>query len=164
MDLLNPEIGLFFWSLLAFLIVLFLLKKFAWKPILSALNEREKGIADAISAAERMRQEMGMIQAENEKLLAQAREERTQIIKEARDMQDKMLNEARERARTEADKILADANDQIQRQKMAALTDVKNQIGRLSVEVAEKILRQQLATADAQNKLMAELTEDIRLN
>lgn len=164
MDLLNPEIGLFFWSLLAFLIVLFLLKKFAWKPILSALNEREKGIADAISAAERMRQEMGMIQAENEKLLAQAREERTQIIKEARDMQDKMLNEARERARTDADKILADANDQIQRQKMAALTDVKNQIGRLSVEVAEKILRQQLATPDAQNKLMAELTEDIRLN
>lgn len=164
MDLLNPEIGLFFWSLLAFLLVLFLLKKFAWKPILAALHEREKGIADAISSAERMRQEMGLIQAENEKLLAQAREERTQIIKEAREMQDKMIGEARDRARTEADKILADANEQIQRQKMAALTDVKNQIGKLSVEVAEKILRQQLATAEAQNKLMVELTEDIRLN
>lgn len=164
MDLLNPEIGLFFWSLLAFLLVLFLLKKFAWKPILSALDEREKGIADAIASADRMRQEMGMIQAENEKLLATAREERTQIIKEARDMQDKMINDARDRARTEADKILADASDQIQRQKMAAMTDVKNQIGKLSIEVAEKILRQQLAGADAQNKLMSELTEDIRLN
>lgn len=164
MDLLNPEIGLFFWSLLAFLIVLFLLKKFAWKPILSALDEREKGIADAIASAERMRQEMGLIHAENEKLLAKAREERTQIIKEAREMQDKMIGEARDRARMEADKILADANDQIHRQKMAALTDVKNQIGKLSVEVAEKILRQQLTGVDAQNKLMAELTEDIRLN
>lgn len=164
MDLLTPEFGLFFWTLLAFLTVFFILKKFAWKPILTALGEREKGIADSISAAERVKSEMGQLRSENEALMIQAREERTLMLKEAKEMKDRIVNEAKDQAKTEANKILADAQQQIQQQKMAALTEVKNEIGNLAVEVAEKILRKQLADAGNQNSYMNMLTEDIKMN
>ncbi len=164
MDLLTPELGLFVWTLLAFLIVFFILRKAAWKPILKALGERERGIADSISQAQRVRAEMSQLQAQNETLLQQAREERQVMLREAKEAGEKLVAEARDRAKTEGDKMIADARAQIEQQKMAALTDVKNQIGLLSVEVAEKILRQKLSTADAQNAYNEVLAGDVRLN
>jgi len=164
MDLLTPELGLFFWTLLAFIFVFLILKKFAWKPILKMLGEREKGIADSISAAERIKGEMSQMQSENEKLMAQAREERAIMLTEAKQIKDKIVNEAKEQAKTEANKIIADAQVQIQQSKMAALTEVKNEIGTLAIEVAEKILRQQLSTVDGQASYMNMLSGDIKLN
>lgn len=164
MDLLTPDLGLFFWTLIAFLAVFFILRKFAWKPILTALNERETGIADSIAAAERVKKEMSLMQNENEKLMQQAREERSAMLKEAKDLKDRIVNEAKDQAKAEANKIILDAQQQIQQQKMAALTEVKNEIGNLAVEVAEKVLRKQLATADTQNDYAKMLAEDIKLN
>jgi len=164
MDLLTPEFGLFFWTLLAFLTVFFILRKFAWKPILNMLGEREKGIADSIATAERVRAEMSQLKSENEKLLAQAREERTQMLKEAKEAKDRIISEAKDQAKSEANKIIVDAQHQIQQQKMAALTEVKNEIGSLALGVAEKILRKQLSAADGQESYMKMLAEDIKLN
>jgi len=164
MDLLTPELGLFFWTLVAFLAVLFILRKFAWKPILASLGEREKGIADSIATAERVKGEMSQLKSENEKLLAQAREERTMMLKEAKEMKDKIVGDAKEQAKEEANKIIIDAQQQIQQQKMAALTEVKNEIGTLALEVAEKILRKQLSASEGQEAYMNMLAENIKLN
>lgn len=164
MELLTPELGLFIWTLVAFLIVLFVLRKFAWKPILNSLGEREKGIADSIATADNLKKEMSQMKAENEIVMAQAREERTQMLKEAKEMKDRIVNEAKDQAKAEANKIIIDAQQQIQQQKMAALTEVKNEIGTLAVEVAEKILRKSLATAEAQDSYVNMLAEDIKLN
>lgn len=164
MELLTPELGLFVWTLVAFLVVLFILKKFAWKPILNALNERETGIAASIAAADRVRKEMAQMQSENEKLMMQAREERTAMLKEAKETRDRIVNEAKDAAKAEANKIIADAQQQIQSQKMAALTEVKNEIGQLAVEVAEKVLRRQLATSEAQSAYADLLAEEVKLN
>lgn len=164
MDLLTPELGLFVWTLVAFLAVFFILKKFAWKPILTTLGEREKGIADSIAAADRVKSEMSQLKSENEKLMAQAREERNVMLKEAKEMKDRIINEAKDQAKAEANKILTDANLQIQQQKMAAMAEVKNEIGALAVNVAEKILRKQLSTADGQEAYTNMLTQDVKLN
>jgi F-type H+-transporting ATPase subunit b len=164
MDLLTPEFGLFFWTLLAFLTVFFILRKFAWKPILNMLGEREKGIADSIATAERVRAEMSQLQSENEKLLMQAREERTLMLKEAKETKDRIIGEAKDQAKAEANKIIIDAQHQIEQQKNAALTAVKNEIGNLAIEVAERVLRKQLNAADGQEAYMKMLAEDIKLN
>jgi F-type H+-transporting ATPase subunit b len=164
MDLLTPELGLFFWTLIAFLAVFFILKKFAWKPIINSLGEREKGIADSIATAERVKSEMSQLQAENEKLLVQAREERTAMLKEAKEMKDRIVNDAKEQAKTEANKIIVDAQQQIIQQKNAALTEVKNEIGNLAIEVAGRILRKQLSAAEGQEAYLKMLAEDIKLN
>jgi F-type H+-transporting ATPase subunit b len=164
MDLLTPELGLFFWTLIAFLAVFFILRKFAWAPILSSLGEREKGIAESIATAERVRAEMSQLQSENEKLLMQAREERTAMLKEAKETRDKIVGEAKDMAKIEANKIIIDAQHQIQQQKMAALTQVKNEIGTLAISVAEQILRKQLNAADGQEAYMNMLAKDIQLN
>ena len=164
MDLLTPELGLFFWTLIAFVCVFLILKKFAWKPILQSLGEREKGIADSISSAERVKGEMSQLKSENEKLMAQAREERTQMLKEAKEIKDKMIGEAKEQAKVEANKIISEAQVQITQQKNAAMAEVKNEIGTLAVEVAEKILRKQLNSADGQESYMSMLAKDIKLN
>jgi F-type H+-transporting ATPase subunit b len=164
MDLLIPDLGLFFWTLIAFLVVLFILKKFAWGPIVKMLHERESGIADSIAAAEKVKEEMKQMQAQNETLLAQAREERTQMLKEAKETKDKIVNEAKEQAKVEANKIMEDTRHQIERQKNAAMTEVKNEIGNLAVEVAEKILRKQLAGQEAQQGFVKMLADEIKLN
>ena len=109
MDLLTPELGLFFWTLIAFLSVFFILRKFAWKPILSSLGEREKGIAESIATAEKVKMEMSQLKSDNEKLMAQAREERTAMMNEAKQIKDKIVNDAKEQAKTEANKIIIDA-------------------------------------------------------
>jgi F-type H+-transporting ATPase subunit b len=164
MDLLTPDLGLFIWNLVAFILLFFILKKTAWKPILKSLNEREKGIADSLATAEKVKAEMLQLKGENEALLAKAREERAQLLKEARDTRDKIVNEAREQAKLEAGKIIADAQTAIEQQKMAALTEVKNQVGNLVVEVAEKILRRELADKSQQESYIRQLTNEAKLN
>ena len=164
MDLLLPDLGLFVWTLIAFFAVFLILRKFAWGPILKSLGEREKGIADSIASADRIKNEMAQMQSENEKVMMQAREERSAMLKEAKDAKDRIIAEAKEQAKVEANKIFADTQQQIQQQKMAALTEVKNQIGTLAVEVAEKILRQKLSTTEAQTNYADLLTQEIKLN
>ncbi len=164
MDLLTPGFGLFFWTLIAFLSVFFVLKKFAWKPILNTLNERETGIAESIAAAEKLKKEMGQLQAENEKIMAEARAERAAMLKEAKETRDSIINKAKDDTKLIADRMIAEAQQQIQQQKMAALTEVKNEIGKLAVEVAEKVIRKQLATADSQNDYAKMLAEEIKMN
>jgi len=164
MDLLIPSFGLIFWTLLAFLIVVFLLKKFAWKPILTSLNEREKSISDSLATAERVKAEMAQLQSDNEALLAKAREERAALLKDARDTKDKIIAEAKEAAKVEAGKIMTDARAAIETQKMAALTDIKNQVGTLVVEVSEKILRRQLDNKSEQENYIKQLAGELKLN
>jgi F-type H+-transporting ATPase subunit b len=164
MDLLTPSFGLFFWTALAFLTVLFLLKKFAWKPILDALNERESHIADSIASAEKVRNEMASMKSEHEVLLNQAREERTNLMREAKETSDKIINQAKESAKEEANKILTEARQQIDFQKNAAMVDIKNQVGTLVIEVAEKVLRKELANKNEQQDYIKKLAEEIKLN
>ena len=164
MELLTPSFGLIFWTLLAFLIMFFILRKFAWKPILSSLDAREKGIADSLETADRVRAEMAQLKSENEELLAKAREERAAMLKEARDIKDKIVNDAKEQAKTEASKIMSETQQAIEQQKMAAMTDVKNQVGKMVIEVAEKILRKELGNKEAQEAHIKDLVEEVNLN
>lgn len=164
MELLLPGLGLVFWTFLAFLIVFFILKKFAWKPILQSLKERETGIATSIASAEAMKHEMAAMKSENEAVLAQARDERAKMIKEAKEASDKMIAEAKEKARTEFDRIVSEAQVAIIQQKNAALTDVKNQVGNLVIEVAEKVLRRELSNKAVQENYIKELAEGVKLN
>ncbi len=164
MQLLTPAFGLIIWTLLAFLIVFFILKKFAWKPILNSMNQREKGIADSLATAEKIKLEMSQMKSENEALLVKAREERVQMLKEAKETKDKIIDEAKEQAKVETNKIIADAQSVINQQKMAALTDLKNQVGTLVVEVSEKILRRELSNRQEQEKYIKQLAENVKLN
>ncbi len=164
MELLQPGLGLLVWTLIAFLIVFFILKKFAWKPLLAALKERETGIADAISSAEKVKLEMASLKNENEALMNQAREERAVMVKEAKLASDKMVAEAKDKAKAEYDRIIADAQQAINQQKNAALTDVKNQVGALVIEVSEKILRRELANKAEQESYIKQLAETVKFN
>jgi F-type H+-transporting ATPase subunit b len=164
MKLLLPEFGLLIWTLLAFLVVFFILGKFAWPAIVKGLKEREAGIADSLATAERVRAEMAQLKSENEALLLQAREERATMLREARDTKDKIINEAKEQAKAAAEKIILDAQSTIDRNRMAALIQVKNEIGILVVEITEKILRRELDNKTAQEKYIMQLAEEVKLN
>jgi F-type H+-transporting ATPase subunit b len=164
MQLLTPSLGLLFWTLLAFLIVLFVLRKFAWRPILNSLNKREQGIAESLQSAERVRLEMTQLKAENEALLAKAREERGAMLKEARETKDRIIAESKEQAKVEYSKIVAEAQQAIEAQKMAAITDVKNQVGKLVIEVTEKVLRRELSNPAAQEEHIKEMVQGVKLN
>ena len=164
MELLLPKLGLIVWTLLAFAIVFFILKKFAWKPILKSLKDRETNISNSILSAERVREEMSQLKSENEALLAKAREERGIMLREAKETKDKIINDAKEQAKVEMNKIIADAQTAINLQKMAAITDLKNQIGNLVIEVSEKILRRELSNKQEQEKYIKELAETVKLN
>lgn len=162
--LIKPEIGLVVWTTLSFLLLLFVLAKYAWKPILGAIRKREQTINDSLATAERVKAEMAQLQSENEALLAKAREERALMLKEARDTKDRIINEAKEQAKVEANKIVLDAQAAIQAQKMAAITDVKNQVGTLVIEVAEKVLRRELGNKGEQETFIKQLTNEVKLN
>ena len=164
MNLLTPEFGLLIWTLLAFLVVFFVLGKFAWPAIMKGLKQREQGIADSLAMAERVRAEMAQMKSENEAILAKAREERSQMLKEARETKDKIVNEAKEQAKVEANKIIMEAQAAIDIQKMAALTDVKNQIGKLVIEVTEKVLRKELSNKEAQEAHIKDLVSEVNLS
>jgi F-type H+-transporting ATPase subunit b len=162
MDLLLPGIGLLVWTLVAFLLVFFILKKFAWKIIIQSLNDREKGIADSLETAQKVKAEMTQLKSENEALMVQAREERTKLLKEAKETKDKLISEAKEQAKIEAAKVIADANAAIQTQKMAALTDVKNQIGNMVIEISEKVIRKQLENKAEQEKYIQQMAGELQ--
>jgi F-type H+-transporting ATPase subunit b len=164
MNLLEPIFGLLFWTALSFLIVFFILKKFAWPAIINGLKQREQGIADSLATAEKVKAEMAQLKSENEALLAQAREERAQMLKEARATKEKIINEAKDHAKSEANKIITDAQAAIETQKMAAITDVKNQIGNLVIEVSEKILRRELNNKSEQENYIKQLANEVKLN
>jgi F-type H+-transporting ATPase subunit b len=164
MDLLLPKLGLIVWTFLAFLIVFYILKKFAWKPILQSLKDRETNIANSLATAEKVKLEMTQLKSDNEALLIKAREERAAMIKDAKDIADKMVGDAKEKAKNEYDRILSDAQSAIQQQKMAAITDLKNQVGNLVIEVSEKILRRELNNKTEQEKYIKELAEEVKLN
>lgn len=159
-----PDYGLVVWSTLAFSIVLFVLSKFAWKPIMKSIREREDSIDESLAMAERVKSEMAQLKNENEVLLAKAREERAQLLKEARETKDKIINEAKEQAKVEANKIITDAQLAITQQKMAAITEVKNQVGNLVIEVSEKVLRRELANKGDQEAYINNLAKEIKLN
>ena len=164
MELLTPSPGLLVWTLLAFLIVFYILKKFAWTAIIKGLNEREKNIAASISSAEKIKLEMAQLKNDNEAFLIQAREERALLLKEAKETKDKLIADAREEAKAQAAKIVADAQLTINHQKMAAITDLKNQIGNLVIEVSEKILRRELNGKAEQESFIRQLAEESKLN
>jgi F-type H+-transporting ATPase subunit b len=164
MQLLTPSLGLIVWTLLAFLVVFFILAKFAWPAIINGLREREKTIADSLASAENIKAEMSKMKSENEALLVQAREERAGMLKDAKNTADKMVADAKEKAKAEYDKILADAQAAINQQKNAVLTDLKNQVGSLIIEVAEKVLRQELNDKAKQENYIKQLTDEVKLN
>jgi len=164
MDLLKPNFGLLIWTLLAFIIVLFILGKYAWPAIVKGLKQREQSIADSLSTAEKIKAEMAMMKSENEVLLAKAREERAQMMKEAREIKDKIISEAKDQAKLDANKIILEAQAAINTQKMAALTEVKNQVGKLVIEVSEKVLRRELGNKEAQEAHIKGLVEEVKLN
>jgi F-type H+-transporting ATPase subunit b len=164
MQLLTPEFGLLIWTLLAFLIVFFILRKMAWPAIIKGLRDREQSIAGSLATAEKVKAEMAQLKSENEALLAKAREERALMLKEAKDTKDRIINEAKDQAKTEANKIMADALAAIENQKMAALTDVKNQVGKLVIEVSEKVLRRELGNKTEQEGYIKQLAGEVKLN
>ncbi|MFN8249374.1 MAG: F0F1 ATP synthase subunit B [Ferruginibacter sp.] len=164
MDLLLPHLGLIVWTVLAFLVVLFILKKYAWGAILKGLNEREANIANSIATADKVKAEMAQLKSENEALLVAAREERAAMLKEAKDIKDKMINDAKDEAKVQAAKIITDAQASIQNQKMAALTDIKNEVGKMVIEISEKILRKELSNKADQEGYIKKLADDIKLN
>jgi len=161
MELLQPGLGLIIWNLIGFLIVLYVLGKFAWKPILKSLKEREHGIADALSTAEKVKTEMAHLKSENEALLAKAREERATMLREAKDAGDKMVADAKEKAKAEYDRIIADAQSAIDQQKNAAIIDVKNMIGKMVIEVTEKVIRKELVNQKEHEDYIRKLAEDL---
>ena len=159
-----PDIGLVFWNTVAFLGLLVVLGKFAWKPMLKAISDREKGIEDSLAKADKMKADLTAMQNENEALLAKAREERATLIKEAKEASEKMIAEAKDKAKSEYERIVADAQVAINQQKNAALTEVKNQVGSLVVEVAEKVLRRELTNKAEQETYIKQLAEGVKLN
>ena len=164
MELIKPEFGLIFWTGLSFLILLFVLKKFAWKPILNSVNTREKSILDALASAEAAKKEMENLTADNEKLLKEARIERDGMLKEAREMKTKMISDAKEDAKAEADKMIVNAQAAIQSEKKAAVAEIKNQVASLSIEIAEKVMKNELGNKGEQLKLVETMLGDATLN
>jgi F-type H+-transporting ATPase subunit b len=163
-SLITPGIGLIFWTSVVFILLVGILGKFAWKPILSAIKTREQSITEALASAENAKAEMKELQAGNEKILAEARAERDALLKDARDTKDSIINEAKSKAKSEADRILASAREQITNEKNAAITELKNQVATLSIEIAEKILRSELSSDDKQKALVNTLMKDVNLN
>ena len=163
MELITPHIGLLFWMLLIFTCVVLILKKFAWKPILSALKERERSIENALQTAEKAKTEIAKLNADNEALLAKSRHERELIMKEAQQLKEKILSDAREKAQEEAQKLVSSARESIENEKKAAIEEIKVQIATLSVLMAEKIIKQSLDT-NKQEEYVKSLLQDIKHN
>jgi len=158
------EFGLFFWQVLIFVGLIFLLKKFAWKPILDAVNDREQGIKDALLSAENARQEMQNLQADNQRILNEARAERDAMLKEAREMKDKMIADSKNEAQAQGQKMIEQAKAAIESEKNAAMAELKSQVSTLSLSIAEKLLKEELSNKEAQTKLVEKMLGDVKLN
>jgi F-type H+-transporting ATPase subunit b len=158
------SVGLFFWQLVIFVSLLFLLRKFAWKPILNAVEERETKITDALDLAEKTKQEMTQLKAQNEELIKQARQERDEILKAARETGDQIINDARSKSAADVEKMKSDAMAFIAIERQKAITEIKNQVASLSLDVAEKLVRQDLSNDARQKELADKLVADAKLN
>ena len=154
MELVTPAIGLIFWTTVVFTLLVLLLKKFAWKPILSAVDERNKSIKDSLAQAEKARSEMSELTANNEKIIAQAKVDRDIILKEARDIKNEIISDAKDKANKEAEKLVSTAKEQILNEKMKAITELKNHVADLSIEMAEKILNSELSDVAKQKEII----------
>jgi len=164
MDLVTPGIGLIFWTGIIFAVLLFVLTKFAWKPINKMINARSQSIEDALNQAEKAREEMKQLQAGNEKIMAEARLERDKIMREAKELKDQIISEAKSEAHKEVEKLKKSAALEIETHKAAAIEEMKNQVLDLSVLVAEKVLRRELKTKADNEKLVDELLKDVKFN
>lgn len=158
------SMGLFVWQTVLFVTLIFLLKKYAWGPILSSIEDREQGIKDALDSAQNARQEMETLSADNQKILQEAKIERDSILKEAREMKESIISEAKSAASTEADKVIESARKQIQTEKLAAITELKNQVANLSIDIAEKVLKSELADKQKQKEFVEAALNDADLN
>ncbi|MBA4154655.1 F0F1 ATP synthase subunit B [Flavobacterium sp.] len=158
------SLGLFVWMLVIFIGLIFLMRKFAWKPILDAVNEREEGIRNALLSAENAKKEMLNLQSSNEKLVAEARAERDAMMKEAREIKEKMINDAKSEAQAQGEKMIAQAKAAIESEKNAAMAELKNQVSTLSIEIAEKVLKSELSNKESQTKLVEKMLGDAKLN
>jgi ATP synthase, F0 subunit b len=163
-DIGNPSIGLVFWTLIAFLLLLILLRKFAWKPIMQAIGDREKSIEDALTAAEKAKEEMARLTNENEQLLKAARAERDVILKEAKELKDQIVADAKLQAQAEGAKLIDQARKEIDDQKKRALAEVKSQVSSLSLDIARKVLQKEFEDKGKQEALVADLLKDVKLN
>jgi len=156
--------GLIIWTTIIFTLLLIVLKKFAWKPILNAVDERNKSIEEALKAADKAKEEMALLNADNERILQEARVERDTLLKEAREIKNSIINEAKEQANTEAEKILTSTKEQISNEKMKALTELKNQVAELSIEMTEKVLKSELSDAVKQKEFISKSLKESELN
>ncbi|MEY4432591.1 MAG: hypothetical protein RLZZ44_721 [Bacteroidota bacterium] len=156
--------GLFIWQVVIFVGLIFLLKKFAWKPILDAVNEREQGIKNALESAENARNEMQNLQADNQRILQEARAERDAMLKEAREMKEKMVADAKTEAQEQGQKMIDQAKAAIESEKNAAMADLKAQVATLSLSIAEKVLKDELSNKESQTKLVEKMLGDVKLN
>ena len=160
MSLVTPAIGLMFWTCIIFILLVLVLKKFAWKPILSAVDQRNESISNSLLAAEKARDEIASLTANNEQIIAQAKIDRDALLKEARDMKNEIILHAKDTASKEADKIITSAKEQISNEKMKALTELKNQVASISIEMAEKVLGSELSNVDAQKDLVSQALKE----
>jgi F-type H+-transporting ATPase subunit b len=164
MELVKPEIGTIFWMSIVFLTLVFILGKFAWGPIMKSLKEREDTITDALKSAERAKEEMSKLQADNQKILAEARNERDLLLKEAREIKDKIIAEAKGQASVEAAKLIENAKTAIESEKLSAINQIKAQVAELSVEIAEKILSKELSDKKSYDEVIGKSLENMKLN
>jgi F-type H+-transporting ATPase subunit b len=164
MDLLIPETGTIIWSFIGFLITFLILAKFAWKPLLNGLKERDNSIARALAAAEEAKRDVSQLHSESEKLLAEAKIERDKIIQEARELKDSVLSDAREQAKKEGHKLIEEARNAIKNERAAAIDDIKRQVAELSVSISEKILMQELDDTEKQRELINKSIVEAKLN
>lgn len=162
--MLDPGLGTFLWTTIAFLIVLGILAKFAWKPILRSIQEREQNIQESLDAAENAKKEMEEMQAKNESLMQEAREERDKILKEAKETREKMVADAKEEAQKEADQIIKNARREVEQEKKAAKEELKKEVATFSIDIAERLLREKLSESDDQKKLAERLVEEAEMN
>ena len=163
MELITPGFGLVFWTMITFLILLLILRKFAWKPILDSVSQREEGIKDALASAEEAKKEMQNLQANNEKLLKDARSEREAMMKDAREIKDKMIADAKNEAKDVAAKLIQNAQASIEQEKQAALSELKHQVAELSIGIAETVVKKELSAKKDQLKLVEDLLSDVTL-
>jgi F-type H+-transporting ATPase subunit b len=164
MELVSPGIGLILWMTLSFALLVLILRRYAWKPILKSLRDREHTIDEALNQANKAREEMKNLKADNEKLLKEAQEERNVILREARKVKDEIIEQARVKANEESNNIVENAKVRIENEKMAAMTDLKNQIASISIEIAEKVLERELSDESKQEQFMKKLIENAKLN
>ncbi len=164
MELLNPSFGLVFWMLISFFVLLLILRKYAWKPILNSVKKREDSITEALNSAKEAEKKLATLKSENEAIMAETKKQRDIILKEAREAKEKIINEAKTAAQEEANRLTIAARENINNEKMKAVTELRNQVALLSVEIAEKILKEKMGDSAKQTEVMENILKEVTLN